>query len=130
MEITVKRKYRNKALKLLSGDQNAVVLHSDDFELVARVAIRLKEKQKRKKLSPYELTLLHEIEFILPVFMQLIDKCIDEWDTHMYWSQTRKIIMSFQKKALKGDKEAIKFYNGLVRHWGNYEPGKFQKIKP
>ena len=129
MEITVKQKYRNQARKLLSGDENVVVSYPEVFEPLASTAIRLKEKQKHKKLSSYELTLLHEIEFLFPAFIQLIDKCSEESSAYLYKTDVRKVIMSFQKKALKGDKEAIKYYNSLVSHWGNEEPGKFQKIK-
>lgn len=130
MKIAVKRKYRNLFQKLVNGDVHAVHSHQDDFEIIAKVAIRLKNQPPGKKLNPRDILLLQEIEFILPPFIQLIDKCLEKSAEYMYKDFIRKDMMCERKKALKGDKDVIKRYNNLVKDWGKYEPGKFQRIKP
>lgn len=126
----VSRKFKNQAKKTWEGDDWVGHRHAEGLQHIIPTVYDLIEKeQKKKKLSKEDLELKQRITDLLPAILQLEDDCLYFVDKEMYFNTVKKIILTEQKKALKGDKVAKREYNRLVSHWKQYEPGKFPLIK-
>ena len=122
----VKKKYVTAAKKLIEGD----AFHAANYEFTILTIHHLAETLlKKKKLTAQEKELLANMYVVLPPLIQLKEQCVDWFDNNLYTTKMRALIIAEQKRAQKGNKEAIKKYNSYVRDWGKYEPGRFMPIK-
>ena len=126
----VKQKHKNATKKLMQGNSEVAFRYEFAIGDLMYVAEELGEIEGKKKLNAQEWELREKIKQILPLFFQLEEDCLKWSEKHRYSTDIRKRILYTEKRALEGNREAVKEYNRLAKMWHKHEPGRFTLIKP